>query len=101
MAGHYDPAQPRDKGGEWTNGAEAVASHFTSHRGGSRKPKAAVHDLSTREGRAAAVASADITTPAGRSLVRRAQRASEESTPRSFVPGSAVPKTPARTRKSR
>lgn len=69
-----------------------------------KKPKAAAqHDLTTREGRARAVAGADLSTPQGRSLVAKAQRASLAATPVSHIPGSSVkpPKTTAKPRAPR
>lgn len=82
--GHYDPAQPRDRRGEWAGGAaapgdlsSAVSSHITGRQAGAgKKPEP---DLSTREGRSAALAGADVTTPQGRALVRKVQRALDKS----------------------
>lgn len=33
MAAPYNPAQPRDRAGQWTSGAPAVRSHFTKAKG--------------------------------------------------------------------
>lgn len=71
MAGRFDPSQPRDRRGEWTSGAPAVRANVTGREAGP--------DLSTAEGRRAAVAGADVTTAAGRALVRKVQRASENA----------------------
>lgn len=49
-------------------------------------PKKAEPDLSTREGRAKALEGVDISTPAGRALVRRVQRASEKDVRISYGP---------------
>jgi hypothetical protein len=71
VSSRYDPAQPRDRRGEWTNGAPAVRGNISGKKTGP--------DLSTREGRSKALEGADVTTPAGRALVRKVQRASENA----------------------
>lgn len=93
-------------GSQWKHGyipENGAATALKLHRaaGGSsksttakraKKPavRASEHDLSTREGRARAVAGADLSTPKGRALVAKAQRASLYTTPISHVPGSSV-----------
>lgn len=53
MARGYDPAQPRDRGGEWTSGAGAVRSHFTPARTAAAPKPAAPKPAAARAARPA------------------------------------------------
>lgn len=85
-------------GSQWKHGyipengaAVALKMHRKpgSKSGGSKSRKTAkpAVDLSTREAREKALKNVDISTPAGRALVARAQRASLYSTKISVAPG--------------
>jgi hypothetical protein len=80
MTEHHSgvPAGGRRVGPKSPSIAQLQAGHAEQHRmrGDLDHTHPSAPDLSTREGRAAAVAKADIGTPAGRALVARAQRAS-------------------------
>lgn len=90
-------------GSQWKHGyipENAAATALKMHRkpGGSKgsggkkptvkaKPKAQQHDLTTREGRATALQGVDISTPSGRALVMKVQRASLANAPVSYAAG--------------